>query len=73
MLVELQGSYESWQELFSHMVDDYLLQRSLASLDATTLMDLFNLCHTFEIHELQKIYLKRLEYALSRESVGQAS
>jgi hypothetical protein len=41
--ISLEGTYCVWQDVFSHMVDDYLLQSSLSRMSFNDLMEAFNI------------------------------
>jgi hypothetical protein len=67
----LQGDYDIWQDAFSHMMDDYLLNTSSARADVATLLRLYNLSETHDIPVLRAAYVGAIIKKLSIDNVSQ--
>lgn len=70
-LPRLQGSYLAWQELFSHLVDDFLLESSVRNLSVAMLCDTFVLADTFGMTRLRDRYASALASLLTPDSFTQ--
>lgn len=65
----LDGSYEAWQELFSHMVDETLLTHSIAHLEFDQLAELFILTRRYNISILGSIYALKIESLITEGTI----
>lgn len=71
MTVTLIGRYSAWQEVFSHMLDDQVLQRYLNAMSRDLLIEVLEITQQFCIHELTIVYIHRLADMITIESFPQ--
>lgn len=62
------GFYHIWQEIFSHMIDDYVMDKALLGCSVSELLDYYKYSCQFEIHHLCSRYVKELTSRISSES-----
>jgi hypothetical protein len=67
----LPGDYGVWQDVFSHMMDDYLLNTSAARADVATLLRLYNLSEIHDIQVLRTAYIGAISKKLSIDNISQ--
>lgn len=70
-LFELEGSYEVWQEIFSHMTDAFLLKNSLPRMSERAVMEAFRISRRFRIHGLLAAYADALTSRLNWNNIFQ--
>mmetsp|Transcript_14766 Transcript_14766/g.27699 ORF Transcript_14766/g.27699 Transcript_14766/m.27699 type:complete len:485 (-) Transcript_14766:665-2119(-) len=69
----LPGYYHIWQEIFSHMIDDYVMDTSLAATGVVEILELYVYSCRYELTHLCMRYTKELINRLSTESFLQVS
>lgn len=67
----LEGNYEVWQEIFSHMVDSYLLKSSLESMTVIGIIEAFSLCSRYNINRLREKYHQELKNRINSTNLSQ--
>ena len=65
----LDGKYDAWQELFSHMVDESILTHSMARIEFDLLAELLALSRRYSISALERIYATKIESSMSEATV----
>ena len=65
----LEGSYDAWQELFSHMLDETLLMHSMATMEFDLLAELLVLSRRYNIIALEDIYTAKVESLISEATI----
>jgi len=63
--IVLQGSYNVWQEVFSHMVDSFLLQSSVKNMSLIGLLEALEISQRFGMKSLDYQYSVALQKRLS--------
>ena len=59
--VELLGcSYDVWQEVFSHIVDAFLLEQSIAKMDVQAVVEAYSVARKFQMRRLGDRYASEL-------------
>lgn len=67
----LPGDYDIWQDAFSHMMDDYLLNTSAARADMVALLRLYSISELHDIPVLRASYVGAMCKKLSMDNVAQ--
>eukprot|EP01032_Pedospumella_encystans_P008122 gene8122-9674_t len=66
--VTLQGSYNMWQEIFSHMSDSYLLQTSVPKISTIGLLECLHITTQYEMSTLGGKYSEALVQRLDNNN-----
>jgi len=65
----LAGSYTTWQEIFSHMADDFLLESSVEKMPSDAIVEAFCIAQTFDMPNLADRYAAVLSKRLTGDTL----
>ena len=68
----LAGSYTMWQEIFSHMLDNFLLDSSLSKMPCDEIIEAFQIARKFRMYSLLDKYADAIGRRLNGDTIVSA-